>query len=59
MDRDVRGPGWSFIWFQKSGLGGEILRVFLDNPETDHGLCVACVDMLLLCLNNMLCVKFC
>ena len=59
MDRDVQGPKWSFIRFQKSGLGGEIPRVFLDSPETDHGLCVACVDMLLLCLNNMLCVNFC
>ena len=40
MDRDVRGPEWSFIRFQKSGLGGEIPIVFLDNPETDRGLCV-------------------
>ena len=43
MDRDVRGPEWSFIRFQKSGLGGEIPRVFLDSPEIDRGLCVLLV----------------
>ena len=27
MVRDVRGPKWPFIGFQKFGLGGEIPRV--------------------------------
>ena len=27
MVRDVRGPEWSFIQFQKFGLSGEISRV--------------------------------
>ena len=43
MDRDVRGPEWSFIWFQKFGLGGEIPRVFLVSPKTDRRLCVLLV----------------
>ena len=40
MVRDVRGPEWSFIRFQKLGLSGEIPRVVLDSPETDCGLFV-------------------
>ena len=38
MVRDVQGPEWPFIRFQKLGLSGEILRVVLDSPETDRGL---------------------
>ena len=38
MVRDVRGPKWSFIRFQKLGLSGEIPIVVLDSPETDRGL---------------------
>ena len=38
MVRDVRGPEWSFIRFQKLGLSDEIPRVVLYSPETDHGL---------------------
>ena len=38
MVRDIRGPEWSFIQFQKLGLSGEIPIVVLDSPETDHGL---------------------
>ena len=38
MVRDVRGPEWPFIWFQKLGRSGEIPRVVLDNPEIDRGL---------------------
>ena len=45
MVRDVRGLEWSFIWFQKLGLGDEIHRVVLDNAEADRGLYV-----LLVCL---------
>ena len=44
MVMDVRGPEWSFFWFQKLGLSGEIPRVVLDSPETDRGL-----YMLLVC----------
>ena len=44
MVRDVLGPKWPFIQFQKLGLGGEILRVVLDSPETEcwavHMTCV-------------------
>ena len=40
MVRDVWEPEWSFIRFQKLGLSGEIHRVVLDSPETDHGLYV-------------------
>ena len=61
MVRNVWGPEWPFIRFQKLGLSGEITIMVLDSPETDRKLfCVAlCVDMLLLCLNNMLlCVNF-
>ena len=43
MVRDVRGPEWPFIWFQKFGLSGEIPRVVLYSPETDRGLCVLLV----------------
>ena len=48
MVRDVLGPKWLFIRFQKFGLGGEIPRVVLDSPETEcwvvHvNLCVVCV----------------
>ena len=43
MVRDVRGPGWLFIRCQKLRLSGEIPRVVLDNPETDHGLYVLLV----------------
>ena len=43
MVRDVRGPKWLFIRFQKLELGGEIPRVFLDSPEIDHGLYVLLV----------------
>ena len=43
MVRDVRGPEWPFIRCQKFGLSGEILRVVLDNPETDRGLYVLLV----------------
>ena len=35
MVRDVRGPKWPFIRFQKFGLSGEIPGVVLDSPETD------------------------
>ena len=38
MVRDVRGPEWPFIRFQKLGLGGKIPRVFLDSFETNRGL---------------------
>ena len=38
MVRDVRGPEWPFIRFQKLGLSGEIPRVVLDSPEADRGL---------------------
>ena len=44
MVRDVRGPEWPFVRFQKLGLSGEIPRVVLDSPETDRGL-----YMLLIC----------
>ena len=44
MVRDVRGPEWSFIRFQKLGLSGEIPGVVLDKPEIDRGL-----YMLLMC----------
>ena len=43
MVRDVRGPEWSFIRFQKLGLSGEIPRLVLDSPETDRGLYVLLV----------------
>ena len=43
MVRDVRGPEWQFIWFQKLGLSGEIPRVVLDNLETGCGLYVLLV----------------
>ena len=35
MVRDVRGPEWSFIQYQKLGLSGEIPIVVLDSPEID------------------------
>ena len=38
MVRDVRGPEWPFIRFQRFGLSEEIPKVFLDNPEIDRGL---------------------
>ena len=44
MVRDVWGPEWLFIRFQKLRLSGEIPRVVLDSPETDRGL-----YMLLVC----------
>ena len=40
MVRDVWGPEWPFIRFQRLGLSGEILRVVLHSPETDRGLFV-------------------
>ena len=40
MVRDVRGPKWSFLQFQKLGLSEEIPRVLLESPETDRGLYV-------------------
>ena len=40
MVRDVRGPEWPFIQFQKLGPNGEIPRVVLDSPETNRGLFV-------------------
>ena len=48
MVRDVLGPKWLFIQFQKLRLGGEILRVVLDSPKTEcwaihETLCVVCV----------------
>ena len=43
MVRDVRGPKRPFIRCQKLRLGGEIPRVVLDSPETDHGLYVLLV----------------
>ena len=50
MVRDVRGPEWPFIRFQKLGLSGEIPIVVLDSPKLIVDcLCVALyVDMLLL-----------
>ena len=45
MGKNVQGPEWSFIRFQKSGLGSEIPIVFLDSPKTDRGLCVLLVLM--------------
>ena len=38
MVRDVRGPKWPFIQFQKLGLSGGIPRVVLDSPKTSRGL---------------------
>ena len=59
MVRDVRGPEWSFIRCQKLGLSGEIPRVVWTIPKLAVDcLCCLCVDMLLLCLNNLLCVNF-
>ena len=40
MVRDVRGPKWQFIWFQKLRLSGEIPRAVLDSPKTYRGLYV-------------------
>ena len=40
MVRDVQGPKWSLIRFQKLGLSGKIPRVVFDSPETDCGLYV-------------------
>ena len=55
MDGDILRPGWLCFQFQRLGLSEEIPIVVLDRPKTDRGLCCLCVDMLLLCLNNMLC----
>ena len=43
MVRDVRGPKWLFLQFQKLGLSEEIPIVVLDSPETDRGLYVLLV----------------
>ena len=43
MVRDVRGPKWPFIQYQKLGLSGKIPRVVLNSPETDCGLYVLLV----------------
>ena len=43
MVRDVWGPEWPFIQFQKLGLSGEIPIVVLDGPEIDRGLYVLLV----------------
>ena len=42
MVKDVQGPEWSFIQFQKLGLSGfgDIPSVVLDSLETDRGLYV-------------------
>ena len=43
----------------KLGLSGEIPRVvWIVSKLTVDCMCCLCVDMLLLCLNNMLCVNF-
>ena len=44
MVKDVRESEWSFFWFQKLGLSGEIPRVVLNSPKTGRGL-----YMLLVC----------
>ena len=50
MVMDVLGLKWSFIQFQKLGLGGEIPRVVLDSPKTEcwvvHVTCVLFVLLL-------------
>ena len=48
MIRDIFGPKWLFIQFQKLRLGGEIPRVVLVSPETEcwdvhETLCAVCV----------------
>ena len=57
MVRDVWGSEWSFIRFQNLDCVAESLEWFWIAPKlTMDYLCVAlCVDMLLLCFNNMLC----
>ena len=43
MVRDVGGPGWPFIRFQKLRLSGELPGMVLDSPKTDLGLYVLLV----------------
>ena len=40
MVRDVQGPKWSFIRFQKLDWVVKSLELRLDSPETDQGLFV-------------------
>ena len=37
MVRDVLGPKWSCLQFQKLGLSEEIPIVVIDSPKTDRG----------------------
>ena len=56
MPRDVRGPEWSFIRFQNLDRVAKSLEWFWTVPKlTVDCRCCLYVDMLLLCLNNMLC----